>query len=200
MFTGLEAWRTIFSGVALLSIAIAFFSLRVAKYKYKEESEMSHDKEVIAQAKLSLEWAFEALEYDSELKMPKPDRLMWLTSARHILRYYELRDSLKTKIYKTICAEHEEYWRHKFYLMFSNPNFMFGSYFTDSSKPGYPENIELRSAMVLSVFSQWNETAEDPIDAISKQSLVSKEPYRGRMGQGLEHYQKILEDSLEKLG
>lgn len=195
----LELLRTIFSGATLLSIGIAYFSLRATKKKQQEDSDASHDKEVIVQAKLSLEWAYEAIEIDPESNMPKANRLMWLTASRHILRYYDLRDSLKTSMYKTICAEHEEYSRHKFYLMFSNHNFMFGNYFTKSDKPDYPENIELRSAMVISVFFQWDENTEDPIDSFTVEELVSQNPYRGDLGTGIKHYKEILDSALAKL-
>ncbi|OCH11433.1 hypothetical protein A6E03_19065 [Aliivibrio sp. 1S128] len=195
----LELWRTIFAGATLFSIGIAYFSLRVTKKKQKEDLALANDKEVIAQAKLSLKWAFESLDIDDQLQMPKQDRLIWLTAARHILRYYKLRDSIKTVTYQTICAEHEEYWRHKFYLLFSNPNYMFGNYFTKSSNPIWPENIEIRSAMILSIFSQWGENTIDPIDNITIEQLIELKPYKGDIGTGIEHYQKILNEAKEQL-
>ncbi|MBB1454490.1 hypothetical protein [Pseudoalteromonas sp. SG43-5] len=199
MTVNLELLRTIFSGATLVSVVIAYFSLRATKKKQQDDSDVAHDKEIIVQAKLSLGWAYETIEIDSESNMPKADRLMWLTSARHILRYYNLRDSLKTSMYKTICAEHEEYSRHKFYRMFSNSNFLFGSYFKKSDGSGYSENIEVRSAMVLSIFSQWNASTVDPIDSFTKEELKEQNPYRGDLGRGIQHYQEILEDELSKM-
>ena len=191
----LELLRTIFAGATPISVLIAFMVLRTNKKKQNEDRDISYDKEIITQAIKSLEWGFASLTIDKSSNMPHPVRLNWLTSARHILRYNKLRDTVKTNTYKIICAEHEEYWRHKFYLLFKNNNFMFGSYFTNSDKPKYPENIELRSAMVLSIFSQWNNETSDPILELDEAALIDQKPFKGDLGTGIEHYYNILSDA-----
>jgi hypothetical protein len=188
----LEVIRTTFSALTFFSLIIAFLAFKSSKKKQREDSASSHDKEILSQCIRSLEWSYDSLSIDQITFIPAATRLNWLTSARHIMRYYKLRDSLKTETYKLICEEYEEYWRHKFYKLFQNECFMSGNYFTDNTKPEWPENIEVRSAMVLSMFSQWNTEVVDLIDELDEDSLIEKSAYQGNMGRGIESYMGIL--------
>ncbi|PMG74836.1 hypothetical protein [Vibrio lentus] len=193
-FLNLELIRTIIAAITLLSILIAYASFISTKAKQKEDLALAHDKEIVLQAKVSLEWAYESLELDSE-GLPNPDRISWLTSSRHILRYYLLRDCLKTKLYKTICAEHEEYWSHKFYILFSDDTFESSDYFSSPGNGKCQENIVVESAMVLSAFSNWQSEVNDPLDSVDQQDLINKKALSRKLGKGIDRYRKKLHEA-----
>jgi hypothetical protein len=116
-------------------------------------------------------------DYDSEILKnenghPTNIRLRWLTAARHIARYYELQLSLKTKLYMTICEEHEEYWRDKIYNLLRHIK---DSSFFKCIDPEEmeEEEIDMMSAANVYSFSVWKEGRPDPIDNMSLEEIIS---------------------------
>ena len=192
MEINLETLRTLFSGLTLVSIIIAYFTFKTNKAKNDEDKKIAKDKEVNLQATQSLEWAYEVLTQGNVNQVPEPDRLNWLTAARHIQRYYKLRGLIKTDTYKLLNAEVEEYWRHTFYRLLDRRKMANINYFTDNANQEWPENIELTSAMIISEFSQWDENIEDPIDIVEREDLINKGAFKGVFGRGLRTYSERL--------
>lgn len=192
MEINLETLRTLFSGLTLVSIIIAYFTFKTNKAKNDEDKKIAKDKEVNLQATQSLEWAYEVLTQGNVNQVPEPDRLNWLTAARHIQRYYKLRGLIKTDTYKLLNAEVEEYWRHTFYRLLDRKEMANINYFTDNANQEWPENIELTSAMIISEFSQWDENIEDPIDIVEREDLINKGAFKGVFGRGLRTYSERL--------
>ncbi|MCY1559294.1 hypothetical protein D9M68_963160 [compost metagenome] len=104
--------------IAIVAAAIAFGSAIVSVLAIYVPWRNTHDSEVFKEAVLALERAYRSLMQGAEPdSRPAADRLNWLTSARHIESYKSLRNSLKTELYRRLCREHEEHWRHEFYLV-----------------------------------------------------------------------------------
>ena len=57
----LEEWRTIFSGLTLISVFLGVLNYWLAKNKAKADSELSMDKEICDQAINAIERAFVSL-------------------------------------------------------------------------------------------------------------------------------------------
>jgi len=128
-----------------------------------------------------------------ENNLPKPCRLKWLTTARHISRYYKLKDLVVTDIYRLILEENEEYWRHRFYILLDQIALRSSGYYMDLENNDWSENIEPKSAMVINDFSNWQDSTKDPLDSINEGDLIKTgKPFYGHCGSGIESYSCIL--------
>jgi hypothetical protein len=188
----LEVIRTLISVLTLVSIIIAYLALKTNKAKIEEDRNITKDKEIYQQAIHSLKWSYEVLTLQMENLVPQPNRLNWLTAARHIQRYYKLKALIKTDTYKLLNEEIEEYWRHSFYQLLDNQTMDNKSYFMAKDDQQWPENIEITSAMIISEFSQWDESIEDPINTADKDKLIEKGAFNGFFGRGLKSYTENL--------
>ena len=128
---------------------------------------------MLEQALLSLEWAYKGLTDNSKHIPPKADRLNWLTTARHICRYKELSKEIEVNIYKIICSEHEEYWRHQFYLALDHKIFRNKDYFMNARQGTNPwgGNIEILSAKIVKDFSSWPKDKVDPMSTAGEVNI-----------------------------
>lgn len=154
--------------IAVVAAAIAFGSAIVSVLAIYVPWRNTHDAEVFKEALLALERAFRSLMLNARADgQPAPDRLNWLTAARHIESYKALRNSLKTALYKRLSLEHEEHWRHEFYLKLLKDRIYQVSYFDAGP-------IEPRSAVVIYGFAAWPHTKQDPIDILDLESLFQE--------------------------
>jgi hypothetical protein len=158
--------------LALAAFVLSLITLAVTWRKNIKDRQYNNDKELVEQLKLSLELAFKSLA-TGENVFPTNIRLRWLTAARHIARFRELQLSIKTKLYKTICEEHEEYWRDKIYNLLAHIE---DSNFFRCINPDEMEEemIDIRSAAVVYSFSVWKEGRPDPLDHMSLEDIILK--------------------------
>lgn len=172
--------------IGIISLVVASTTLRwriqhgkrwakVEEEKKMEEDrkQASEDKEWVEQLRLSLEHAYDSIAVISEEgDIPMDDRVSWLTAARHISRYWDMKRNLKTGIFTTLCNEHEEYWRHRFYLLLNkmkNGRFFGTKHMIDE---GHSEIVEPRSAAIVFAFAQWKNDDKDPTDDHSLEDLI----------------------------
>ena len=196
----LELIRTIASVLTVLSIFIAYLSYRSSQKKSLSDQQTQHDKEIFEQALQSLKWAFETITNDMKDGVPDPCRLKWLTCARHLSRYYKLKDFLLTDTYKLICEENEEYWRQKFHVLLNQKALRDKRYYMNMSRSEWPENIEIKSAMIINVFSNWPESKADPLDDIEELNLIKDgKAFYGDCGRGIESYYCVFEKIKDKM-
>jgi hypothetical protein len=172
------------------SIVVAYLAYKANLTKIEEDRTRDRDKELLAQVKSSFEWAYEVLTDKEESIPPDANRLNWLTCARHLLRAEKLVKQISSPTYKTVYSEIEEYWRHKFYKALSHDSLRSWSYYSDSAKLDWPENIEISSALVIVGFSNWKEGAADPTDDVNREALIKTGGgiKGGCAGRGLEGY------------
>lgn len=169
---------TAFAGLsALLAAAAIYFPSRT-----------KNDKEILLQAILTLERAHKALVgQSSPTAYPQPSRLNWLTCARHLESYKALKAQIKIELHKTLCDEHEEFWRHQFYLCLHTPSTPPLSYYQEKPPPNKQIGIEPRSALLVHAFSAWPEGKPDPIDLVDVKTLLQDSDLQKRIG-GLHEY------------
>lgn len=183
----LEEWRTIFSGFTLVSVFFVVLNYWLSRNKTKQDLELAKDKEICEQAIIAIERAYSSLTNGKEkYEIPDASRLNWLTSARQIVRFQQLKSMLKTDLYKLVCSEHEEHWKHEFYLSLKHNDFFSSSYFQSN-------NIHLTSALVVVNFKQWEPDTKDPLDDIDANKLIDD----GYTLQGQHGLRKTIENSLE---
>jgi hypothetical protein len=151
---------------ALFSAWTAYRAYKVNLRKAQEDRTRDRDKELLSQIENSFKWAYESLTEDGKSIPPKADRLNWLTSARHLLRADTLSKKITSDIYRTILAEKEEFWRHRFYLALQDVSVRNPAFFENRNEARKKGPIEPRSAKVIIEFSAWKNGAEDPIDTV----------------------------------
>ncbi|MEB2318252.1 MAG: hypothetical protein OZ935_06220 [Pseudomonadota bacterium] len=163
-----------FAGISALGAAAAIY------FPWRK----SQNQELQAQAVLSLERAFDALTAGGkEIRPPPPDRLNWLTCARHIVRYQSLKGRIRTKLHRLLCEEHEEFWRHQFYLALDSKDLLQTSYYAEVPAPQCRPQIEPRSALIIHAFAQWSEGKPDPVDSVDIDALLRDgKVLNGRVG------------------
>lgn len=192
----IEIVKIALGALALISIFIAYLSYRTNLTKLNDDRIREINKELLAQAKQSLQWAYEALTEEGRSIPPSADRLNWLTCARHLLRAQSISKQISGTTYKTVYAEIEEYWRHKFYTALGHESLRNRGYFEDASNAEWPENIEITSAAVIVNFSTWNKATTDPLDSVVREDLLN--PNSGfraiAAGRGLESYALNFEE------
>lgn len=151
--------------IAIVAAAVALGSAIVSVLAIYLPWRNTHDSEVFKEAVLALERAYRSLMQGADSDgRPASDRLNWLTSARHIESYKTLRNSLKTSLYRRLCQEHEEHWRHEFHLRISKSCIYQVSYYeTGPIEPG--------SAIVIHGFAAWQNGRQDPIDTLDFEAL-----------------------------
>ncbi len=158
--------------LAIAAFILSLISLAIAWRQNIKNRQYANDKELVEQLKQSLEFAFKSLSANGN-DQPTNERMRWLTAARHIARFHELQLSLKTKLYKTICEEHEEYWRDRIYNLLGHIK---DSSFFKCIDPEEMEekDIDMMSAVIVYSFSVWNEDRSDPIDNMSFEEIIHK--------------------------
>ena len=154
--------------IAIAAATISFVSAGISVWAIYVPWRNTHDSEVFREAVLALERAYRSLMSGAELDgRPTADRLNWLTSARHIESYKSLRDTLKTSLYRRLCAEHEEHWRHEFYLRIAMNRIYQASYYEAGP-------IEPGSAIVVHGFAAWSNNRPDPIGELDFESIFQQ--------------------------
>lgn len=185
-----EWLKVIISLATFGSILVASLAYRANLKKIAEDRERDRDKELLVQVQRSLEWAYNVLTEESQRIPPEPNRLNWLTCARHLLRSRKIADQISGLTYRTVYAEIEEYWRHRFFVALSHDRLRNWNYYADSSKPQWPENIEISSALVVVDFSNWRQGATDPTDEVDRDDIIKNGGgvKGGSAGRGLKGY------------
>lgn len=154
---------TIFAGISAIAAAAAiFFPWRTQK-----------SQKFLEQATLSLERAYEALSNSGQkIQPPLPDRLNWLTAARHIEQYRRLKQLIACKEHQLVCEEQEEYWRHKFYICLDTQPPLLPDYYREQTQHPRQLGIEPRSAVIVHDFAKWPDGKKDPIDLADVESVL----------------------------
>lgn len=183
------------------SIASSIFagvSAFAAAYAIVVQTQNQESERYLNQCILTLQRAFEALLGDELVdKNLKADRLNWLTSARHIERFKEIKKKIKREEHKLICNEQEEHWRHQFYLLLNDPPITLPNFYEENIQSGKAP-IEPRSAIIIHDFAKWPESRPDPIEHADVDTILTRgKVLEGNIGlriylESKETYRKIL--------
>lgn len=152
--------------ISISSLILSIFAVGITWKTHVIDRHYANDKDLLEQLKSSMDIAYNSISRDDGNEhYPISDRLKWLICARHIIRYNMLKSNLKTKLFKTICDEQEEFWRNNFYSLLEK---------IDSVRFYSDEMIEPRSAAIILAFSTWKEDMDDPIEDFKLEDIVIK--------------------------
>lgn len=181
----------IFGGINAFFAALGFVGLAISientRRSTEEERGRNRDRELLDQVLKSYDWAYDAFTTGSGTFGIEPNRLNWLTAARHLVRAQKLAGQISSATYRTIQRENEEYWRTQFYLQadmdaLANPDYYFE--WGDKERP-----IDFRSAIVIADFLAWKEGNGDPIDEFDPHESMLKPGFKGsKLGRGIEKF------------
>jgi hypothetical protein len=102
-------------------------------------------------------------------KLPPPDRLAWVTTAKLIIEFQKTKELIFDKVSIRECQSHEDYWRHRFHLIIfpltkaaepplgNDRKISLNYYYSHLMHPLLPEII------IIHAFSDFNATTSDVI-------------------------------------
>ena len=198
IFGGVNA---LFQALALAAVAIG---VDVARRAYLSERQRDHDAKFVEQARLSYEWAYNALTGSDDSMPPKASRLNWLVAARHLLRAEKIAKQIESPAYKAVLDEHTEFWRHQFYtaldLSFADSfNYFVGDDNEDRFGVKHGLGVHVGSAMVICKFSTWDDDVVDPISMLNHEELKAFTRKKvGGIFKGLNRYLDHLDDQARR--
>lgn len=161
--------------VSSLSAVFAGISAFVAAAAIYFPGRMQKSQKLLDQATLSLERAYEALTgCGQQIQPPTPDRLNWLTAARHIEQYRRLKKLIKCEAHQLVCEEQEEYWRHKFYVCLNTPSPLLPGYYQQEPQSGRQLGVEPKSAIIVHDFAKWPDGKTDPLDLANVEEILKR--------------------------
>lgn len=171
----------IFAGWAILT------SSKWSKTNHAYNAELK----IMEQACLELEHSYNVLTENGKNLPPKIDRLCWLESARAIERFLEFEADISFHDLKNLLASRKEHWRHRFYVVLSDPLLNNVGYFSGDND----KKIDDQSAFVVIKFSQWEAGQDDPL---LKHSHLTTEDMLNRLDRmpasGFYYYLKAKKD------
>ena len=180
LFAQINANLATFQAIGSLAIAcsaiVAFFLYRLNLNRHKDEDAYKESNTFLKEATNNLERAFEIFTDNGEnISPPRNDRLLWLTTARMLLRFNKLRGNINVSEHIDIIEEHEEYWRFQFYkLLDENKSNFTTTYFNPSGKPHSGDCIARNSMAAIFSFARWKEGAKDPMEEVDDKLLFAK--------------------------
>ena len=152
----------------IASTVFAGCSALIAAWAVHVPSKNQHDQKLLEEAALSLERAYDALNEGSEHSAPpQPSRLNWLACARHIQSFKWLKAKMTVSLYKDLCAEHEMFWQHQFYLRFTSNPVEYSYYF---------EKLDSKSVLIVYAFAFAENDKPDAIGDVDLNVLLASIP------------------------
>ena len=150
--------------MAVAAFVVSLIALAATIWKSIIDYRIASDSKIFLQLKVSLENAYNSLKVEKNgEEYPIQDRSCWMTAARHIKRYLQMRQKLRTKIYELICDETEEHWKTQFYMLLKKiPNADFYKWKSSRRRNDY-ENIQPGALAVIISFVQNDEKSLDSL-------------------------------------
>lgn len=170
-----DGWTIATAIGTVLAAASAAAGLWVTVYTFRRTVAIKVNDDLSKQALECLRIAYDVLTESGREIPPPQSRINWLTSARQIVRFQQLRDQLQGTA-RTIVDESEVVYRHRFYMALRGVEQAYG-YFDippGAAAVNSDNAIQPKSAAIVIGFSQWPVNLDDPLDAISF-NQISKE-------------------------
>jgi|GEM_PF-1946855 len=160
--------------VAVIAMGVsAFIAWTAIKTPQRDRESKNH----LDQAILSLQRAHAALTDDGRSEHARPDRVVWLTAARHIETYKVLKKGVTEPSHKVLCEDHEEYWRHRVYLAIDMYALRQPGWY-DENHAEHKPGLSPPSLLIVYGFASWPEGKDDPIDRADLAGIAASHDVR----------------------
>ncbi len=155
------------------SALIAFNLYRNTLERNAHEDKYAQSEKFLSESIKTLERAYEIFTSNGS-SPPENCRLLWLTTARMLIRYETIKENITADPHKDILEEYEEYWRFRFYqILDANKENMTLEYFMKGGEPYSGNNVARNSIAVIFAFSRWKESKEDPMRSVDDKALFA---------------------------
>lgn len=139
---------------------------------------------------------------------PANDRLLWLSTARMIVRFQKMRQRILEADHIAVADENEEHTRLKFYTVLGRNKDNFNQeYFCPTGDRYSGDNIHRKSLAVVFSFARWREGMPDPLDEVDDIDLFARgalpiDQYGAEMylESFVEYWQKVQEKKAQVNG
>lgn len=195
--------KIVISALGSLALIFALLTYLFNIKKFNSEGEDKKSDKYLNEAMKALDRAF-TIFTDSNINTspPRPDRLNWLTTARMIESYKKLKLNVTSMEHRYVLQEHEEYWRHKFYLALGSDEMLTPAYFAKPRKEMYCDsdfaNLDLTSLAVIYNFTEWKSDHEDPLNSVDAAKMLSYGTILSRH-HGLMTYVKLFKNISQEI-
>lgn len=198
-----QATGSIAVGISAI-VAVNLYISTISRHKSEDLRKASQ--EYLQEAIKILERMYDIFTDNGEnTDPPRNNPLLWLTTARMMLRYYKIRDKINQDDHKEIVKEHEEYWRFQLYNLLSRNRSNFRlAYFQPSGDKNGADVIQRDSVGIIFDFARWYDDTEDPlkdadiITMFAKGAVpIDQHGVKQFIKQYQEYYAKIQERSKE---
>jgi hypothetical protein len=170
----LPAVQAIGSVATALGATIAFNVYRSTVKRHRADDSRKASDTYKDEALSVLEKAYETFTQQSDTP-PVNDRLLWLSTARMIVRFQKLREKVTELDHTAVVDENEEHIRLKFYILLGrNVENFSREYFCPNGDQYGAINIARKSIAVIFGFARWREGMQDPLDSIDDIDLFAR--------------------------
>jgi hypothetical protein len=188
--------QIVISALGGFALVFAGLSYYLSAKKFALEKTSKQSEQYLKEGIGSLERAYSIFtDSNANCSPPRPDRYNWLTTARIIQSYNKLKKHVTLVEHQIVLQEHEEYWRHKFYLTLDSNDMLSVSYFAKSkAEMAFDSdfaNLDLSSLAVIYYFSEWKHDYIDPLDSVETAKLFAYGTILSRH-HGLQSYVKLF--------
>jgi hypothetical protein len=171
----------------LLAGAVSVVTVLVSVFAITRPLRYQKNAALLDQAIRALERAYNALTVDGTQKGPVPaDRLNWLTAARNLETYKALKREIGVKVHRRIADDHEEHWRHLFYLALQGNAYHQPTYYREpvaAPRAQRTGGIEPHSAVIVHAFAKWPDGRPDPVEHADFDRIFEEtDPRPGNVG------------------
>ncbi|WGS43419.1 hypothetical protein LFL97_07810 [Burkholderia sp. JSH-S8] len=171
--------RLLAGAVSVVTVLISVFAI-TRPLRYQKSAAL------LDQAVRALERAYNALTVDGTQTAPVPaDRLNWLTAARNLETYKALKREIGVSVHRRIADDHEEHWRHLFYLALQGDAYHQPTYYREVIAPRAQRSggIDAHSAVIVHAFAKWPNGRPDPVEQADFDRIFEEtDPRPGNVG------------------
>jgi len=156
----------------LASATVAISLYRATTKRHCKEDEFKASEAFLSEAKTLLEKTYQLFSGGDEETPPENSRVMWLTVARMIVRYQNLKERITEPPHLEIIEENEEFWRYKFYSLLDGNSYELScDYFKSPEHRRGGNTTDRTSIAVIFDFAAWK--GEDPLDNVDSIELFA---------------------------
>jgi hypothetical protein len=172
---------TVLAGIqAAGSVAVAFSAITAYRlYRANVIRHQQEDRRAVSEIFLKESIALLNRAYDTFTRFgdnpPKNDRLLWLSTARMIVRFQNMRAKITEPDHQVIVDENEEHIRLKFYTLLATcKDQLTSEYFMPGGQLSDPNAVARNSVAVIFAFSKWPENMQDPLENVDDKELFAR--------------------------
>lgn len=170
----LPAIQTLGSTAVAFSAAVAFGLYLLNERRHQQEDKREASKTYLNESTALLDKAYNIF-VQKGTDPPANDRLMWLSTARMIVRFQRMRVRISEADHIAVIDENEEYTRGRFSaLLGGNKDKFTRKYFCPSVDLYSADNVSRKSIAIVFGFARWKSDIPDPLSEVDDIEILAR--------------------------